>query len=46
MDLALIKPNYECLDLQKGDCRVIAHFTRDYILVSLYSASSMSTFKI
>lgn len=27
MDLALIKPNYECLDSHKGDCTVIACFT-------------------
>lgn len=46
MDLALIKPNYECLDVQKWDCRVIADLTREYMLVSLYSVSSMSTFII
>lgn len=28
MDLALIKPNYECLDSHKGDCGVIAYFTK------------------
>ena len=44
--MALIKPNYECVDSHKGDCRVIAEFTREYMLVSLCSTCSMSTFKI
>lgn len=46
VDLVLIKPNYEYLDLHKGEYRVIADFTGEHMLVSLYSASSLSTFKI
>lgn len=44
--LVLIKHNYECLDLHKGECSAIADFTSERMLVSLYSASSLGTFKI
>lgn len=47
MDLALIKPHYEwCLDLHRGDCRVIVDFARVQACMPLFSQQNEHIKKI